>query len=219
VSRGNRSEPPPSRPSVARRLQLRLEHFYRLEPAPPVDDFAVDAGTDGREVVFVRDPGAGNGRREDVEIAVSLPAAGLAPPPDHGEVSLDELCQIIEGVSHFVYLADRIRLDRPMTQLELELQAEVDKFVVLGFAALRTADTRTAWRMVNRLYQGVVFVHERHTEEGERYRIANDLAATFCARAIRGLGGNASGNAGVHSRFLRFHREGQAEKVWLAVAA
>ena len=43
------------------------------------------------------------------------------------DADLDPLCQIIEGVSHFVYLAERARVDREATQLELELQAEVDK--------------------------------------------------------------------------------------------
>ena len=35
----------------------------------------------------------------------------------------------LEGVSHFLYLAWNANYDRPVSQLELELQAEVDKFV------------------------------------------------------------------------------------------
>ena len=193
------------RTSLAGRLQTRLEHFYRLEPLPDVEAFAVPTEADGREVVLVRESG------EEVEIAVSLPEVGLAPPD--GEVSLDVLCQVVEGVSHFVYLADRIRQERRMTRLELELQAEVDKFVIVGFTALAHPDRAAAWRLVNRLYEGVRFLHGPDTEEGERYRIANDLAAKFCARfAIR-----TTPNA--RERFQRFHREGQEEKLRLALAA
>ena len=191
--------------SLAARLQTRLEHFYRLEPLPDVEGFAVPTEPDGREVVLVRETG------EDIEIAVSLPEVGLSPPS--GEVSLDQVCQVIEGVSHFVYLADRIRSDRRMTRLELELQAEVDKFVIVGFTALVHPDRNAAWRLVNRLYEGVEFLHEPHTEEGQRYRIANDLAAKFCARFAERPLPNA------RDRFQRFHREGQEEKLRLALAA
>lgn len=193
------------RTSLAGRLQTRLERFYRLEPLPDVDDFAVPTEPGGRETVFVRET------QGDVEVAVSLPPVGLSPP--RGEVSLDVLCQVVEGVSHFVYLADRIRDERPMTRLELELQAEVDKFVIVGFAALAHPDRKAAWRLVSRLYEGVRFLHEAGTEEGERYRIANDLAAKFCARLASTVVPNA------RERFQRFHREGQEAKLRLALAA
>ena len=40
-------------------------------------------------------------------------------------------CHAIEGVSHFLYLVWRAGFDRTLTQLELELQAEIDKFIGL----------------------------------------------------------------------------------------
>lgn len=193
------------RATLAGRLQTRLERFYRLDPLPDVEGFAVPTEPGDRELVLVREMG------DDVEIAVSLPPVGLSAPA--GEVSLDEVCQVVEGVSHFVYLADRIRSERRMTRLELELQAEVDKFVIVGFTALAHPDRQAAWRLVNRLYEGVQFLHEPHTEEGQRYRIANDLAARFCARITHAMGPNP------RERFQRFHREGQEEKLRLARAA
>lgn len=191
--------------TLARRLQTRLEGFYRLEALPDVDDFAEPTDEEGREVVLVRQA------PDAVEVSVTLPAAGLVPPS--GDLSLDVLCQIVEGVSHFVYLADRIRSLRSTTRLELELQAEVDKFVVLGFAAVSRADHGTAWRVVHRLYEGVRFLHPAGSEEGDRYRVANDLAARFCARVARRVGSDA------RERLVRFHREGQEEKMRLARAA
>ncbi len=153
---------------------------------------------------------------EDVEVAVALPAAGLAPPA--GPLDLDTLCQVIEGVSHFVYLAECVRRRRPTTQLELELQAEVDKFVLLAFGPLARRDVGTVRKVHASLYERVAFLHEAGSEDGERYRLANDLAARFCAR----FRWPRAGGPGVHSGrevLVRFYREGQQDKLRLVRAA
>ena len=51
--------------------------------------------------------------------------------PGHrlGEHNLGDFLLAVEGVSHFIYAAICARAERPVTQLELELQAEVDKYV------------------------------------------------------------------------------------------
>lgn len=48
------------------------------------------------------------------------------------ELSISKMATLIEGVSHFVYLVSRANEEKAVTQLELELQAEVDKFVLLS---------------------------------------------------------------------------------------
>lgn len=193
--------PGPRATSLAGEVQRRLERVYGLSDLPPVDDFARPADEGDREVVLVREDDDG------VSLAVVLPAAGLAPP-DQG-VPLDTLCQVVEGVSHFVCLAERIRCDAQTTQLELELQAEVDKFVLLALGSEGTVHRR---RMHARLYEDVSFLHHEGTVEGERYRIANDLAARFCARLL-------ADTRDVHERLRRFFRAGQADKIRLARAA
>ncbi|MCH7929016.1 MAG: ATP-binding protein [Proteobacteria bacterium] len=40
-----------------------------------------------------------------------------------------QMMHSVEGVSHFVLVAERARRELPVTQLELELQAEIDKFL------------------------------------------------------------------------------------------
>ena len=45
------------------------------------------------------------------------------------EGNLQDYCFVVEGVSHFLYLAWNAGFERYITQLELELVAEVDKFV------------------------------------------------------------------------------------------
>ena len=62
------------------------------------------------------------------------------------------MCQLIEGVSHFVYVADRARRKLPATQLELELQAEIDKYVLLVLQRERF-DTLVARAFHARLFE------------------------------------------------------------------
>ncbi|HEX7454326.1 MAG TPA: hypothetical protein VF294_18670, partial [Polyangiaceae bacterium] len=117
--------------------------------------------------------------------------------------------QVAEGVSHFIYLAERARVSLPVTKLELELQAEVDKFVLsLGFS------TDRAERLVQRLFDGPRFLDAEDTEDGARYRLAHHLAARFVSRAFV-----ANDRTRARERLRSFYRAGQAEKIHLASAA
>ena len=186
--------------SALRRIQGRIERYYALESAPDVARFA-SAGTAGeREVLLVRDDG------HAVEMALRVP--GAAPEAGANDVWL----QLLEGVSHFVYLAERVRTGLPATKLELELQAEVDKFVLLAFDAddERRPDVLELHRNI---FEQATFLDPPGTEAGERYRLANQLAARFSAR----LSGRAESE--VKTLLRRFYRAGQAEKIVLARAA
>lgn len=154
-----------------------LTRLYRLDALPHVGDFVTLAEGSEREALFVREAG------EDLEIELRMPKLGASEVALH-DATLDPLCQIIEGVSHFVYLASRAAIKRETTQLELEIQAEVDKYVVLahGLSAFSTAKSE---RLRHRLYEGVAYVHGEDTDEGERYRIANDAAARFTEKLER----------------------------------
>ena len=111
-----------------RRIQRELERYYGLERAPNVTRFVRDGDQGTREVVLVRES------EDELEIAVVLPPESKQISP--GGALSDIWLQVAEGVSHFLYLAERARVHLPVTQLELELQAEVDKFVLSrGFAA------------------------------------------------------------------------------------
>ena len=194
--------------TLAQAVQERLARFYHLDDVPPVEAFAVRAGPGGREEVLVREVD------DAVEIAVVLPDEAFGPA--NAPVPVDGMCQVVEGVSHFVYLVERIRTGLPATQLELELQAEVDKFVVLGLPAIEEEDRGRA--MHARLYERVSFIHPKGTEAGERYRLANELAARLCAR-IGPHHPRTPTFARARAILRRFHRLGQSEKIRLASAA
>ncbi|MEO6603437.1 MAG: hypothetical protein ABIQ16_26375 [Polyangiaceae bacterium] len=184
-----------------RRIQRELEGFYGLERAPNVTRFVRDGGEGSREVVLVREID------DELEMALVL-------PPESKRIALggalnDVWLQVAEGVSHFIYLAERARVSLPVTKLELELQAEVDKFVLsLGFSK------DTAERLLERLFDGPRFLDEAGTEEGERYRLAHHLAARFVSRVF-----TANDRDRARERLRSFYRAGQAEKISLASAA
>jgi hypothetical protein len=198
--------------AVAAAVQHGLERLYQLDRVADVNAFVEPAGDGEREALLVREPGDGT-----LEVALRLPLLGKRTLDVTHDADLDPLCQIIEGVSHFVYLTDRVDGGREATQLEMELQAEVDKYVVLA-AAVGSLDERSSAQLRARLYEAVSFSHEADTEDGERYRIANELAARF-VRSLesRYLAQKRFGE--MRGELRRFYRMGQEEKLRLGRAA
>ena len=192
--------------ALASRIQGALERLYRLERAADVDDFVTAAGEGEREALLVREA-------EDGALELRLRLPQLGPPAIDLEraAALDPLCQIVEGVSHFVYLADRATRGREATQLELELQAEVDKWVVLA-ASLPDFDEDASRRLRARLYDDVTFLDEPESELGERYRVANGYARRFTARLEREYVARAR-YEGLQDELRRFFHLGQGEKL------
>ncbi len=184
-----------------RRIQRELERYYGLERAPNVTRFVREGDQGSREVVLVR------------EIEGELEMALVLPPESQriavGGALDDVWLQVAEGVSHFIYLAERARVSLPVTKLELELQAEVDKFVLsLGFSK------ESAEQLVERLFASPHFLDAEDTEDGARYRLAHQLAARFVSRAVV-----ANDRDRARERLRSFYRAGQAEKIRLASAA
>jgi hypothetical protein len=191
---------------VLRRVQRRLERYYGLETTPNVVPFTSIAEAGEREVLYVREVG------NDVEMALRVPVSdvggnGGVTEPD------DAYLQLCEGVSHFVYLAERVRVGLPATQLELELQAEVDKFVLLAFGSGAGGESVNARGLHRRLYGNVTYLHAPGTEQGERYRLANELAARLAARLLEREPGEA------RALLRRFYRAGQMGKIEVVRAA
>lgn len=111
------------------------------------------------------------------EILGRLEAAG---PIAAGQ--LNDLCKVIEGVSHFNYVVWRASRDRAVTLLELEIQAEVDKFVSTMQLASEQRDSELMNVLHTKLFDEIRFSEDLDEEQAERYRAANDYAARFCRK-------------------------------------
>ena len=190
--------------ALAKRVQGGLERVYGLERVADVGDFLHGAEAGEREALLLREADGG-----DLEVTLRLPQL------EEGDAGLDALCQIIEGVSHFVYVVERARTNRETTQLELALQAEVDKWVVLG-ASIRAFDAVRSAALRAQLYERVVFEHEG--ELGERYRLANDAANRFVRRLEREYV-DRERYGDLRAELRRFFQVGQEEKLRLGRAA
>lgn len=190
---------------LPRLVQRRLCDYYGLYDVPDVAEFLEVRADVERERVLVREANDG------VEVRIELPERALAE--DHG---LDALCQVVEGVSHFILLAERVRCELPTTHLELELQAEVDKFLLLGVLPVPLpAVDRAALRI--RLYEDSRFLDAEGTVAGERYRLASRAADRFVHRLERRFLSRAR-HRELRTFLGRFFRAGQAEKLSLAHA-
>jgi hypothetical protein len=172
------------RASILSRLQRGLERLYRVETNLQVDAFLID-DEQRRRVGVARAPREQLLVREDAgELGMGLFVDGAAlanlerndPNRRLDDANFADFCLALEGVSHFVYLALCAAGHRRVSALELELQAEVDKFVCCVLLQGAAAD-RHALRQ--RLYRDVRFLDDLDADERDRYRTANADAARY----------------------------------------
>ena len=178
-----------ARPSVLSRLQRGLETLYRIETNLPVDQFLIDEEERAaaqparapREQVLVRQHG-----EDDLGLGLFVDAEALANLERHDpgqrldERNFADFCVAIEGVSHFVYLARCAAEDRRVSALELELQAEVDKFACCALLSTGGADPgRDGAGLRRRLYDDVTYAPDLDPDEHARYRVANAEAGRY----------------------------------------
>lgn len=167
-----------------RTLQEELEALYGIHTDLDIRDFLLDEdglaqlGASAQElsargeVLFLIE--------QEGEVSVGLYLAEplqRALEEDHSPPSA-RYHATLEGVSHFVYLSFHAQQDRPVRQIELELQAEVDKFAagVLGLARPRRAPPKELRR---RLYEESTLHPSLAPEEEERYATAAHLARRY----------------------------------------
>ena len=177
------------------RVQRGLEALYRVDTGVEVDDFVVGAelrdalvpARRPREQLLVCEADG------EVELALFIDPRALANLTSHdparrlGDHNLGDFLLAIEGVSHFIYAICCARAHRPVSQLELELQAEVDKYVT----CLLTTEPEVAVsaELRRRLFGDVSYEPDLDHDEHARYRAANDNAqryATWLEQAFVG---------------------------------
>ena len=123
---------------------------------------------------------------------------------------LDDLWKVIEGVSHFSCVAWKAASDRTVSLLELELQAEIDKFVTTMLIAMQQTDKRLLRNLHGWLFDNVSFKDDLSDEQADRYRDANDYAARYCY----GLGQQLMHDeAGALNKLRQFYRLQSGDKI------
>jgi hypothetical protein len=144
-----------------------------------------ELGADEDEQVLLADSDTG------AELSVYIDAEVMARLSRHDplrnlcDANLQDLCTAVEGVSHFQYLVWSIGHQRQVSLLELELQAEVDKYAVAVCLLRQQGSCDLPRGLRRRLFEEVGFVGGLATGIRERYVEANRHAAQFCGQLER----------------------------------
>ena len=104
----------------------------------------------------------------EAALAASDPAAQLT------NRNLDAFCVIVEELSHFHLLLDRMRRQIPVTKVELEWQGEVDKLLFSAILLRRQSGSAHYHHLARCLFE-----QSELTTADSVYREASDLAARF----------------------------------------
>jgi hypothetical protein len=98
------------------------------------------------------------------------------------DTNLAAFCSAVEGISHFQYIIWCIEHTRQISLLELELQAEVDKYSLATCLLIQQSKGRFHHGLHSRLFSQVAYVATLDAQCQRRYSEANRGAANFCRR-------------------------------------
>src|SRR6202521_3318702 len=216
---------------VLRGLQSLLERLYDVDLPYDVDDFLV---TDRRAVTCGEPHNDRRALDEELLLAETSDGAGVAlyldpdllrrleaanPHLALTENNLADYCTALEGVSHFVYSTWRLDRDLPVSLLELETQAEVDKYAVTVFLLADQQGGGYPAHVHARLFDRVSFDARLEPDQYHRYRTAHRSAAHYCRRLEHRFVRRGEARIEALVRELRrFYRLGSTAKLRHALA-
>ncbi|MGO9036515.1 MAG: hypothetical protein ACLPX1_01560 [Steroidobacteraceae bacterium] len=216
---------------VLRRLQSLLGRLYDVSVDYDVYDFLV---TDRRELADVIPDNDRRAPDEELLLAETADGAGVAlyidpsvlkrleqadPTGSLTEENLADYCTALEGVSHFVYSTWRLDWDAPVSLLELETQAEVDKYAATVFLVADQQGGSFPAQVHARLFDRINFDARLEPEQYDRYRTAHRCAANFCRRLESRFVNRGRAQVEALVRELRkFYRLGCAAKLRYALS-
>ena len=213
---------------ILKRLQDFIGDIYDVSIAHDVYDFLVtdrrhlpeSARTNGPtdEELIVAQPEGASG-----EIAMSLYLdPGLLERLDRADPmerlhdgNVADYWTALEGVSHFLYLAWNAGHDKPVSLLELEMQAEVDKYVASYWLMRRQFPDRFPAELLRLLFERTRIDSRLAAGREDLYREASRYAQKFCRRLEQSLRGSYGrrAEAKVLVELRRFYRLTNARKV------
>jgi hypothetical protein len=216
---------------VLNQLQSLIGRLYDVDMNYDVYDFLV---TDRRDLTGAAPVNDARALDEELLLAESPDGAGIALYLDAGllrrlegddpigeltESNLADYCTALEGVSHFVYSTWRLHRDLPVSLLELETQAEVDKYAVTVFLLADQQGGDYPAQVHSRLFDRVSFDARLEPDQYQRYRTAHRCAAHYCRRLERRFVSRGQARIeGLVRELRKFYRLGSAAKLQRALA-
>lgn len=217
--------------TVLRSMQALLGRLYDVDVRYDVDDFLV---TDRRALDGITRVNETRALEEELLVAQTAEGAAVALYLDAAllqrlekadplgaltEDNIADYCTALEGVSHFVYTAWRLDGDAPVSLLELETQAEVDKYAATVFLVAHQQGGPFPARVHARLFDRVSFDSRLEPHQYDRYRTAHRCAAQYCRRLERRFVQRGEAHIeGLVRELRKFYRLGSAAKLRHAMA-
>ncbi len=204
-------------------LQRALAEIYDLPATPDVREFLLTdrarlsrfgVARDCDEQLLVAEEG------DTLSLALYIDAdvlARLASDDPMDALTQDNLADYLtaaEGVSHFVYVAWNGGFDKPVSLLELELQAEIDKYVLAAWLL----GTQHPCRLPHDQHRAF-FERTRQDPVAARgrlglYHMASQYAGRFCRRlAALFERKRRAAMSDALAELRRFYRWGNARKL------
>jgi hypothetical protein len=209
------------------RLQDLIGGIYDVSIAHDVYDFlvtdrghlpaAVRASESDEELIIAQPADEGGG---EVGMSLYLDPALLArlaladPMIRLHDGNVADYWTALEGVSHFLYLAWNAGHDKSVSLLELEMQAEIDKYVASYWLMRRQFPDRFPAELLRLLFERTRIDPRLARGREGMYREASRYAEKFCRRlehSLRGARGDSEGE--VLAQLRRFYRLTNAQKV------
>lgn len=170
-------------------LQSALTDIYDLPATPDVRQFlmsdraSLHAGARAcDEQLLIAEEGDTLSMALYIDAAV-LERLGARDPRDAlTHHNLADYLTAAEGVSHFVYVAWNTGHDKPVTLLELELQAEVDKFILCAWLLREQGGGRFPRELHRALFERARIDPVAAAGRIGLYHTASSYAARFCRR-------------------------------------
>lgn len=178
-------------------LQQRLARLYRVDTGHDVRDFLITDPTlaqvlsQGAMLTTTQETLLVAEDEDGLSMSLFLDAGMLerleaGMPLDKLDTELlDDFWQVLEGISHFNCVAWKASRERSVSLLELELQAEIDKYLTTVMLASDQSNDTLLEKAHHTLFESTTLREELDDAERDRYRAASGYAARFCYRLGR----------------------------------
>lgn len=209
-------------PALLSTIQRNLEEIYEVSIPQNVHDFLI---TDKKLAEILADKSIDDESLEQLLVSSDDEFLNVSlyldnnlikrlsenyPSHETDKSDLHDFWIVLEGVSHFLYLAWNANYDRPVSQLELEIQAEVDKFVSASAIIELEKDNvymREIWSL---LFSQPKYIEKLEKENLLRYQKANAYASQYCLNL---MSMQNQTTRTMYSELRRFYRMKQQAKI------
>ena len=178
------------------RLQQQLEQIYEVDTSLQVSHFLITDPALAELYDTSENPRTTNEKLlishtdDGIDVALYLHNNIVKHLEEHNPMeslhdgNLHEFWVALEGISHFIYLAWNAQHDREISLFELELQAEVDKFITAILLFSQQQDLHQPRKLLMKLFIKLQFDSALQQDELTRYSMANQYAYRYCEKLL-----------------------------------